>query len=308
MGGITLDQETEEDWPEDEEEIGKDTENANEGLGSTIICYLKKIRKTPLLSRKQEKELAEKIAQGDEEARKEMIEANLRLVVSIAKKHIGQGLPLMDLIEEGNLGLMKAVGKFDPERGCKFSTYATWQIRQSITRAISEQSRTIRLPPHMTEKIRKLLRMRAQVSQNTENPYVSREECANAMSVSTETISFLQDVASLNSSLLMLDEPIEDSLRYSDHHDVISSENTQILREIENTQSQKRIEEVLEDLSKREAEVIRLRFGLSDGNPWTLGQIGKKFDLTRERIRQIETKALIKLRHPKHTQKLKELY
>ena len=274
-----------------------------EGLSvdDPVRMYLKEIGKVPLLTSEREKELAERMAVGDEEAKTELVEANLRLVVSIAKRYVGKGMFFLDLIQEGNLGLMKAVDKFDYTKGYKFSTYATWWIRQAITRAIADQARTIRIPVHMVETIHKVSRYQRQMLQE-----LGREptpaEIGEKMGMSAEKVREIMKVAL---DPVSLETPIGEE---EDSHlgDFIPDEDTPspaddasatILREM--------IERELNTLTPREAHVIKLRFGLYDGRTRTLEEVGKEFDITRERIRQIESKALRKLRHPSRARHLR---
>ncbi len=286
-------------------EKGKDTnKNVSKTIevGDPVKMYLKEIGKVPLLTREEEVELAKKIEAGDEEAKKHLAEANLRLVVSIAKKHIGRGMSFLDLIQEGNLGLIKAVEKFDYTKGYKFSTYATWWIRQSVTRAIADQGRTIRVPVHMIENINKLVRTQRQLVQDLGRE-PTPEEIAETMDIEIDKV---MDMMRIAQKPISLETPIgeeEDSqlgdFIEDDHIDTPVELTTQIfLRE--------QLFEVLETLTPREQEVLKLRFGLDDGRARTLEEVGKVFDVTRERIRQIEAKALRKLRHPTRSKKLKD--
>ncbi len=311
MNEIVFEQGTEE-LPEgnieEEEATGEKVNGRERGRGDTATWYLGNISKTSLLTPEQEREVARRIALGDENARQLMIESNLRLVTSIAKRFKGRGLSFLDLIEEGNLGLIKAVDKFDLSKGTKLSTYATWWIMQGITRAISDHSRTIRLPPHKTEEVRISLRTREELARKKESPNVTRKEWADAMLVSPKRIATLQGVVGLNKNLLWLDQPITDSSGSLNHHDDISGKDVSLTQEkIEGREQSEKIEKALKGLPPREAEVIRLRFGLQDGVEWTLKDIGNAFDVTRERVRQIETEALKKLRHPGRIGVLKDL-
>ena len=276
---------------------------AQEGISidDPVRMYLKDIGKVPLLSTEREKELAQRMSEGDEAAKDELVQANLRLVVSIAKRYVGKGMFFLDLIQEGNLGLMKAVGKFDYTKGYKFSTYATWWIRQAITRAIADQARTIRIPVHMVETIHKVTRYQRQMLQE-----LGREptpaEIGEKMGMSADKVREIMKVAL---DPVSLETPIgeeEDShlgdfIPDTDNPEPAEAASTTILREV--------IERELSTLTPREAHVIRLRFGLYDGRSRTLEEVGKEFDITRERIRQIESKALRKLRHPSRARHLR---
>ncbi len=266
-----------------------------------VRMYLKDIGKVPLLDSEREKELAQRMAEGDEAAKDELVQANLRLVVSIAKRYVGKGLFFLDLIQEGNLGLMKAVGKYDYTKGFKFSTYATWWIRQAITRAIADQARTIRIPVHMVETIHKVSRYQRQMLQELGRE-ATPAEIGEKMGMSADKV---RDIMKVALDPVSLETPIGEE---EDSHlgDFIPDEETPappeaasatILREV--------IERELSTLTPREAHVIRLRFGLYDGRSRTLEEVGKEFDITRERIRQIESKALRKLRHPSRARHLR---
>ena len=274
-----------------------------EGLAvdDPVRMYLKEIGKVPLLTTEREHELAERMAVGDEDAKSELVEANLRLVVSIAKRYVGRGMYFLDLIQEGNLGLMKAVDKFDYTKGYKFSTYATWWIRQAITRAIADQARTIRIPVHMVETIHKVSRYSRQMLQELGRE-ATAEEIGEKMGMSAEKVREIMKIAQ---DPVSLETPIGEE---EDSHlgDFIPDEDTPapadaasatILREV--------IERELHTLTPREEHVIKLRFGLYDGRTRTLEEVGKEFDITRERIRQIEAKALRKLRHPSRARHLR---
>ena len=274
-----------------------------EGLSidDPVRMYLKEIGKVPLLTAEREKELAERMAEGDETAKTELVEANLRLVVSIAKRYVGKGMFFLDLIQEGNLGLMKAVDKFDYTKGYKFSTYATWWIRQAITRAIADQARTIRIPVHMVETIHKVSRYQRQMLQELgreptpaeigEKMGMSAERVREIMKVALDPVSLETPIGEEEDSHLGDFIPDDDTPSPSE------SASTNILREV--------IERELNTLTPREAHVIKLRFGLYDGRTRTLEEVGKEFDITRERIRQIESKALRKLRHPSRARHLR---
>ena len=267
-----------------------------------VRMYLKEIGKVPLLSAAEEQELAERIANGDEEAKKKLAEANLRLVVSIAKRYNGRGLLFLDLIQEGNIGLLKAVDKFDYNKGFKFSTYATWWIRQAITRAIADQSRTIRIPVHMVETINKLIRVQRNLLQELGRE-PQPEEIAKAMDLPVERVREILKVAQ---EPVSLETPIGEE---DDSHlgDFIQDENVPVPAEAAAaTLLREQLDDELATLTEREQKVLRLRFGLDDGKARTLEEVGKEFQVTRERIRQIEAKALRKLRHPSRAKKLKD--
>lgn len=272
-----------------------------EDINDPVKMYLKEIGKVPLLSREEEIELAKKIENGDETAKKQLAEANLRLVVSIAKKYIGSGMSFLDLIQEGNLGLIKALDKFDYTKGYKFSTYATWWIRQSITRAIADQGRTIRIPVHMIENINKLIRIQKQLIQELgREPYP--EEIAEIMKMDVDKV---RDIMKISQKPISLDTPIGEE-ENSQLGDFIEDENIDTPVDIAtHTLLKEQLIHVMETLTPREQEVLRLRFGLDDGRTRTLEEVGVKFNVTRERIRQIETKALRKLRHPSRSKQLK---
>ncbi len=267
-----------------------------------VRMYLKEIGKVDLLTMDEEIELAKRIEDGDESAKAELAEANLRLVVSIAKRYINRGMPFLDLIQEGNLGLMRAVEKFEYQKGFKFSTYATWWIRQAITRAIADQARTIRIPVHMVETINRLLRVeRSLVQELGREP--TPEEVAKEMNIDVERVREIQKIAQ---EPVSLETPIGEE---EDSHlgDFIPDEDIPSPQEsATNTMLREELFSTLSLLTEREQKVIRLRFGLDDGKVRTLEEVGKVFDVTRERIRQIEAKALRKLRHPKRSEKLKD--
>ena len=269
-------------------------------IDDPVKIYLKEIGRVPLLSMEEEKQLAERMAQGDTNAKKRLCEANLRLVVSIAKKFVGRGMQFLDLIQEGNLGLLKAVEKFDYNKGFKFSTYATWWIRQAITRAIADQARTIRIPVHMVETITKVKKASSQLLHETGHDPTT-EEIAERLEMPVERI---QEIIRIAQDPVSLETPIGEE---EDSHlgDFIQDDDApadaaslMLLKE--------QLNEVLSTLSDREARVLRLRFGLEDGRARTLEEVGKEFDVTRERIRQIEAKALRKLRHPSRSKKVKD--
>ena len=267
-----------------------------------VRMYLKEIGKVPLLSAEEEIELAKRMEEGDEEAKKKLAEANLRLVVSIAKRYVGRGMLFLDLIQEGNLGLIKAVEKFDYGKGFKFSTYATWWIRQAITRAIADQARTIRIPVHMVETINKLIRVQRQLLQELGRE-PSPEETAEVMGIPVERV---REIHKISQEPVSLETPIGEE---EDSHlgDFIQDENVPVPAEAAAfTLLKEQLVEVLGTLTEREQKVLRLRFGLDDGRARTLEEVGKEFNVTRERIRQIEAKALRKLRHPSRSRKLKD--
>ena len=280
------------------------TETSYEGISvdDPVRMYLREIGKIPLLSYDKELELAKRILEGDEEAKQELAEANLRLVVSIAKKYVGRGMLFLDLIQEGNMGLIKAVEKFDYTKGFKFSTYATWWIRQAITRAIADQARTIRIPVHMVETINRLIRTsRHLLQQLGREP--TPEEIAKEMDMSVEKVMEIQKIAQ---DPVSLETPIGEE---DDSHlgDFIQDEDSPAPQDAASyTLLREQLEEVMKTLTPREAKVLRLRFGLDDGKARTLEKVGKEFDVTRERIRQIEAKALRKLRHPSRSKKLRD--
>ncbi len=277
---------------------------SQEGLAidDPVRMYLKEIGKIPLLTPEREAELAERISLGDKKAKDELIEANLRLVVSIAKRHVGKGMYFLDLIQEGNLGLIKAVEKFDHSKGYKFSTYATWWIRQAITRAIADQARTIRIPVHMVETIHKVSRTTRQLLQELGREPTT-DEVAEALGMTAdkvrEIMKIAQDPVSLETPIgEEEDSRIGDFVEDNDSPDPSDSASYSLLRE--------QLCNILHTLTPREEEVIKLRFGLEDGRPRTLEEVGKKFEITRERIRQIEAKAIRKLRHPSRFKALKD--
>ncbi len=271
-------------------------------IDDPVRMYLREIGKIPLLTYEQELDLAKKILDGNEAAKQKLAESNLRLVVSIAKKYVGRGMQFLDLIQEGNMGLIKAVEKFDYTKGYKFSTYATWWIRQAITRAIADQARTIRIPVHMVETINKLIRTsRHLLQQNGREP--SPEEIAKEMEVSVEKVLEIQKIAQ---DPVSLETPIGEE---DDSHlgDFIQDDDSPSPQESASyTMLREQLDEVMSTLTPREEKVLRLRFGLDDGKARTLEEVGKEFKVTRERIRQIEAKALRKLRHPSRSKKLKE--
>ena len=295
---------------EDDEEVHEEEEveaidlSIPEGINveDPVKMYLKEIGKAPLLTAEEEVELGKRIEQGDELARKHLAESNLRLVVSIAKRYVGRGMLFLDLIQEGNLGLIKAVEKFDYRKGFKFSTYATWWIRQAITRAIADQARTIRIPVHMVETINKLLRVQRQLLQELGREPLP-EEISEVMDIPVERVIEIQKISQ---EPISLETPIGEE---EDSHlgDFIQDENMPVPSEAAAfTLLTEQLVEVLGTLTEREERVLRLRFGLDDGRTRTLEEVGREFDVTRERIRQIEAKALRKLRHPSRSRKLKD--
>ena len=267
-----------------------------------VRMYLKEIGKVPLLSAEEEITLAKRMENGDESAKKRLAEANLRLVVSIAKRYVGRGMLFLDLIQEGNLGLIKAVEKFDYRKGYKFSTYATWWIRQAITRAIADQARTIRIPVHMVETINKLIRVSRQLLQELGRE-PQPEEIAKEMNMSVDRV---REILKISQEPVSLETPIGEE---EDSHlgDFIQDDNVPVPADAAAfTLLKEQLVEVLGTLTEREQKVLRLRFGLDDGRARTLEEVGKEFNVTRERIRQIEAKALRKLRHPSRSRKLKD--
>ncbi len=288
-----------------DEELAITAENVDSFADDSVRLYLREIGKIPLLSPEEEAELAKRIVKGDKKAKDKMVESNMRLVVSIAKRYGGRGLDFLDLIQEGNTGLLRAVEKFDPDKGFKFSTYATWWVRQAITRAIADQARTIRIPVHMVETINKVLRTTRKLTAEL-NREPTNEEIAKALDMEVDKVDYVmrikQDIASLDASIgregddedSVLGDFVEDEERDSPE----DSAANQILKE--------QLSEIISTLTDREQKIIRLRFGIGGGRPHTLEEVGAEFDVTRERIRQIEAKALSKLRKNKDTKKLHE--
>ncbi len=299
----TRDLENEEELSD--EDLAITAENVDAFADDSVRLYLREIGKIPLLSPEEEMELAKKIEKGDKKAKDKMVEANMRLVVSIAKRYSGRGLDFLDLIQEGNTGLMRAVEKFDSEKGFKFSTYATWWIRQAITRAIADQARTIRIPVHMVETINKVLRTTRKLTADL-NREPTNEEIAKELDMDPEKVDYVmrikQDIASLDASVGKdgedEDSVLGDFVEDEDRDSPEDSAANQILKE--------QLSEIIATLSDREQKIIRLRFGIGGGRPHTLEEVGNEFDVTRERIRQIEAKALAKLRKNKETKKLHE--
>ena len=298
-----LDDGSDEDDGGDLEDILKDNNIAKElTINDPVRMYLKEIGRIPLLTPEEELALSDRINNNDEDAKRILAESNLRLVVSIAKRYVGRGMLFLDLIQEGNIGLMKAVEKFDANRGYKFSTYATWWIRQAITRALADQARTIRVPVHMVETINKMVRVQRQLTLEL-NREPLEEEIAKKMNVSVDKV---REVIKISQDPVSLETPIGEE---DDSHlgDFIKDESSLSPEEYtENEILKEEIDDVLQSLQPREQEVLRLRFGLKDGTCHTLEEVGKKFNVTRERIRQIEAKALRKLRHPSRAKKLKD--
>ncbi len=299
---IADDLESEEEWQEDED-VTTNQSYLDDISDDSVRLYLREIGKIPLLNPEQELALAHQVKEGDKEAKDKMAEANMRLVVSIAKRYSGRGLDFLDLIQEGNTGLLRAVEKFDPDKGFKFSTYATWWIRQAITRAIADQARTIRIPVHMVETINKLLRTQRRLTQEL-NREPTNEEIATAMEMDVDKVEYVmkikQDITSLDANVrdddddsVLADFVVDD--------EAVSPEDaatTQLLKE--------QVKDMLGVLTDREQKILKMRFGLEDGKSHTLEEVGQEFSVTRERIRQIEAKALSKLRKHKDAKKLYE--
>ncbi|MCI8611767.1 MAG: RNA polymerase sigma factor RpoD [Clostridiales bacterium] len=294
--------ETEVGQNESAEDMEKMLQQEGLTIDDPVRMYLKEIGKVPLLDAEQELEVAEKMAQGDPQAKQMLIEANLRLVVSIAKRYVGKGMFFLDLIQEGNLGLMKAVEKFDYTKGYKFSTYATWWIRQAITRAIADQARTIRIPVHMVETIHKVSRYQRQLLQELGHE-ASADEVAEKIGMSPEKVREIMKIAQ---DPVSLETPIGEE---EDSHlgDFIPDDDSPAPQEAASyAMLREQIREVLHTLTPREEHILKLRYGLNDGRTHTLEEVGKEFNITRERIRQIEAKALRKLRHPSRSKRLKD--
>jgi RNA polymerase primary sigma factor len=288
---------------DDEELVVEDNAYMDDIADDSVRLYLREIGKIPLLTAEEELALAQKVVSGDKRAKDAMAEANMRLVVSIAKRYVGRGLDLLDLIQEGNTGLLRAVEKFDPDRGFKFSTYATWWIRQAITRAIADQARTIRIPVHMVETINKLLRTQRRLTQEL-NREPTNDEIAAAMDMDVDKVEHImkikQDISSLDASVRDDEEDsvLGDFIEDEDTKTPTESASEQLLKE--------QVKQILGTLTEREQKILKLRFGLEDGKSHTLEEVGQEFSVTRERIRQIEAKALAKLRKHKDTRKLHE--
>lgn len=292
-----------------QEELDEESKNEEAGpqveeysTGDPVRMYLREIGKVPLLTQDEEQELAKRIAQGDQEAAKQMTEANLRLVVSIAKRYVGRGMQLLDLIQEGNLGLLKAVEKYDFTKGFKFSTYATWWVRQAITRALADQARTIRIPVHMVETMNKLTQCSRKLQQELgREPTV--EELSKAMRMTPERIN---EIRQMCMEPVSLESPVgeEDDSHLGDF--IEDNTGSQPADAVSQAMLRQQLMEILDTLSEREAKVLRLRYGLDDGRPRTLEEVGKEFNVTRERVRQIEAKALRKIRNPNRSNKLRD--
>jgi RNA polymerase primary sigma factor len=299
---IPDDLEEEEEWSEDED-ITTSSSYLDDISDDSVRLYLREIGKIPLLSPEEELDLAHKVKDGDKDAKDKMAEANMRLVVSIAKRYSGRGLDFLDLIQEGNTGLLRAVEKFDPDKGFKFSTYATWWIRQAITRAIADQARTIRIPVHMVETINKLLRTQRRLTQEL-NREPTNEEIAAAMEMEVDKVEYVmkikQDITSLDANVRDDDDDsvLGDFIEDTDTRTPDESASEQLLKE--------QVKEMLGVLTDREQKILKMRFGLEDGKSHTLEEVGQEFSVTRERIRQIEAKALSKLRKHKDAKKLYE--
>lgn len=293
--------ESDEEWSEEEAVVS--ASYLDDISDDSVRLYLREIGKIPLLTPAEELELAYKVKEGDKDAKDKMAEANMRLVVSIAKRYSGRGLDFLDLIQEGNTGLLRAVEKFDPDKGFKFSTYATWWIRQAITRAIADQARTIRIPVHMVETINKLLRTQRRLTQEL-NREPTNEEIAVAMEMDVDKVEYVmkikQDITSLDASVGNDDEDsvLGDFIEDEDAASPEESATTQLLKE--------QVQTILSALTEREQKILKMRFGLEDGKSHTLEEVGQEFSVTRERIRQIEAKALAKLRKHKDARKLYE--
>ncbi len=293
------------EWLDDNDEDALTTDTSgyldDDVADDSVRLYLREIGKIPLLNAEEELALAKRVSAGDKEAKDKMAEANMRLVVSIAKRYVGRGLDLLDLIQEGNTGLLRAVEKFDPDKGFKFSTYATWWIRQAITRAIADQARTIRIPVHMVETINKLLRTQRRLTQEL-NREPTNEEIAQAMEIDVDKVEHImkikQDISSLDASIRddEDDSVLADFIEDEDTVTPEESATSQLLKE--------QVKEMLSSLTEREQKIIKLRFGIEDGKSHTLEEVGQEFAVTRERIRQIEAKALAKLRKHRDAKKL----
>ena len=295
------DSEDDDDDSDDDGKLKNISISAEGATDDPVRMYLKGIGQVDLLDKQEEVELAKRIEKGDEQAKSQLVEANLRLVVSIAKKYVGKGMSFLDLIQEGNMGLMKAVEKFDYTKGYKFSTYATWWIRQAITRAIADQGRTIRVPVHMVEKINKLIKIQRQLLQE-KGREPTPEEIAEEMDISADKVSEIKKIAQESVSL---DTPIGEEEDSSLGDFIEDTKTPEPSSTVSKNLLKEQLDSVLDTLTDREKRILELRFGIEDGRPRTLEEVGKEFGVTRERIRQIEAKALRKLRHPTRSKKLK---
>ncbi|MEX0749064.1 MAG: RNA polymerase sigma factor RpoD [Candidatus Saccharimonadales bacterium] len=301
--GVELINEKGTTWEDEDEEEENDDKYIDDIADDSVRLYLREIGKIPLLSAEEEVALATRVTEGDKEAKDQMAEANMRLVVSIAKKYVGRGLDLLDLIQEGNTGLLRAVEKFDPTRGFKFSTYATWWIRQAITRAIADQARTIRIPVHMVETINKLLRTQRRMTQEMGRE-PTNEEIAKEMEMEVEKVDHIMKIKQEISSL---DAPVRDEEEDSKLGDFIEDEESDTPEEAATQQLLKEhVNVMLDILTPREQKILKMRFGLEDGRTHTLEEVGQEFGVTRERIRQIEAKALAKLRKNRESRDLRD--
>ena len=290
-------------WEEEEEDPVETDKFIDDIADDSVRLYLREIGKIPLLNAEEEIALARRVAEGDKDAKDQMAEANMRLVVSIAKKYVGRGLDLLDLVQEGNTGLLRAVEKFDPDRGFKFSTYATWWIRQAITRAIADQSRTIRIPVHMVETINKMLRTERRMTQDLGRE-PTNEEIAEEMEME---IGKIDHIKKIRQDISSLDAPVRDDEEDSKLGDFIEDEDSDTPEEAATSQLLKEhVNEMLDILSPREQKILKMRFGLEDGRSHTLEEVGQEFGVTRERIRQIEAKALAKLRRHRESRSLRD--
>jgi len=300
---ITINGKDEEEELTEEEIIKQSDKFIDDIADDSVRLYLREIGKIPLLNAKEEITLAKKVQAGDKRAKDHMAEANMRLVVSIAKRYVGRGLDLLDLIQEGNTGLLRAVEKFDPDKGFKFSTYATWWIRQAITRAIADQARTIRIPVHMVETINKLLRTHRRMTQEL-NREPTNEELAKEMEIEVEKV---EHIMKIKQDISSLDQSVRDDEEDSVLGDFIEDEDTPAPEESATSQLlREHVDRILTSLSEREQKILRMRFGLVDGKTHTLEEVGREFGVTRERIRQIEAKALAKLRKSGDSKKLRD--
>lgn len=301
--GVELINEKGTSWEDEDEDDDGDDKYIDDIADDSVRLYLREIGKIPLLTPEQEIELATRVKEGDKDAKDQMAEANMRLVVSIAKKYVGRGLDLLDLIQEGNTGLLRAVEKFDPTRGFKFSTYATWWIRQAITRAIADQARTIRIPVHMVETINKLMRTQRRMTQEMGRE-PTNEELAKEMDMEVDKVDHIMKIKQEISSL---DAPVRDEEEDSKLGDFIEDEESDTPEESATQQLLKEhVNTMLDILTPREQKILKMRFGLEDGRTHTLEEVGQEFGVTRERIRQIEAKALAKLRKNRESRDLRD--